>query len=1080
MAELPPVEYVPDDNELLESENVEIIGEDPGNGSLQTGTVPVRILTGFSVFDVETGHLVTPHSLLAPRDSLHLASYRAVGYVLPAPESVVDDAGEALDPDLEDCQYLRLSNIRSMSLFDFDEEKKVLDRRIWLETKHAWYIIGRPSSAYAELFREFELTHELTYALLSSCLQDHQVTASAFKEKILEEYPPDVAQSFEESLKNGDKVPFIVQFLMDFPYQGIINTPLIQEFFPDLEPDEELLEETPVLGQPPVTVITPRVDQVCGRVFKYYQNFRVEGHSLLEMCSSVGREAVEVHGVSPEIQWVSGEVAPGCHGSVRVDCALYQIKDIVLVEPEEEYVRAGVTSANRSINPLANQYWFAQIWYFFQDSQTGERMFHGQWLVPGSHTIQEEAAHPNSLYLILECTDIPIGAIVSKCNIQPFHYSSPLPTFNIHQPNEFFTSFIWDKDHCRFINPTESIVEDALKASSSPMPCYNCGISQLETLAQAPTLLSSPSSPCLKYLGLVFYPMDFVYLIPEGDSHLYEIGQILSIPNSEEVIILEYMRHNQSQRPFSEVILIPSPKVSTISTQKLEGICWAKSYNSMSEDEHDTWCSLPDHYVVHGVNLKHSLGFQLHCDLLVTEQRFLQIHEPLRGLELFAGAGGFGTGIAQSGHVKTLWAIEWDEPAAITYWLNHQDTQVFNQDCNLFLSNAISHSTLEALDGKSHQLPQPGDVEIIFGGPPCQAFSGKAFKKKQDDPSYVEYYRPKYFMLENVERMINHPLAAELVNKRFVGGVSQGMLKLITASLASLGYQHQIALLQAGRYGVPQNRERIIILASRGDIPLPDFPLPTHTFNRRATRKKLANGEELQPIQRSGSNHPLLHNCLCAPLPPVTVNDYLDDLPVFNWDEQMPADWIGFPKPVHYASPPNNTYQYHMRDGRLRVSQHYTKRYNRVTAERVINIPLSPGANHSDLPEVLKFIPEFKDGKPYKRHTQTFGRLDGDGYISTLLTDGPNPSSIVKSIHPNQNRVLTVREYARLQGFPDSYMFGNESDHPSSATTEQFRQIGNAVPVPLAAALGRAIGKAAVQMWKGEDEEQMRVDSPEL
>jgi DNA (cytosine-5)-methyltransferase 1 len=160
--------------------------------------------------------------------------------------------------------------------------------------------------------------------------------------------------------------------------------------------------------------------------------------------------------------------------------------------------------------------------------------------------------------------------------------------------------------------------------------------------------------------------------------------------------------------------------------------------------------------------------------------------------------------------------------------------------------------------------------------------------------SYVEYYRPKYFMLENVERMINHPLAAELVNKRFVGGVSQGMLKLITASLASLGYdltkfsqllligwcryQHQIALLQAGRYGVPQNRERIIILASRGDIPLPDFPLPTHTFNRRATRKKLANGEELQPIQRSGSNHPLLHNCLCAPLPPVTVNDYLDDL----------------------------------------------------------------------------------------------------------------------------------------------------------------------------------------------------------
>jgi hypothetical protein len=75
-----------------------------------------------------------------------------------------------------------------------------------LETKHAWYSVERPSSAYAEHFREFWIAHELTYMLLNSCLQDHEVTVSVFKKKIQTEYPPDVVQSFEESLSDNDKV----------------------------------------------------------------------------------------------------------------------------------------------------------------------------------------------------------------------------------------------------------------------------------------------------------------------------------------------------------------------------------------------------------------------------------------------------------------------------------------------------------------------------------------------------------------------------------------------------------------------------------------------------------------------------------------------------------------------------------------------------------------------------------------------------------------------------------------------------------------------------------------------------------
>jgi hypothetical protein len=75
-----------------------------------------------------------------------------------------------------------------------------------LQTKHAWYIIGRPSPAYAQIYGEFEFAHELTYMLLSSCLQDYQITASTFREKIQARYLPDVAQSFEDSLKDDEMV----------------------------------------------------------------------------------------------------------------------------------------------------------------------------------------------------------------------------------------------------------------------------------------------------------------------------------------------------------------------------------------------------------------------------------------------------------------------------------------------------------------------------------------------------------------------------------------------------------------------------------------------------------------------------------------------------------------------------------------------------------------------------------------------------------------------------------------------------------------------------------------------------------
>jgi len=121
-------EYVPNDSELRESENLEIIGEDPKEGSLSTDTIPVRIITEFSVFDVKTRQLVALRSLLAPRDSPELSSYCVAGYVLPAMEDAISNADSILDLDVEDCQYMTLSTISHMESLYFNGEHEFLER----------------------------------------------------------------------------------------------------------------------------------------------------------------------------------------------------------------------------------------------------------------------------------------------------------------------------------------------------------------------------------------------------------------------------------------------------------------------------------------------------------------------------------------------------------------------------------------------------------------------------------------------------------------------------------------------------------------------------------------------------------------------------------------------------------------------------------------------------------------------------------------------------------------------------------------------------------------------------------------
>ncbi|RLU14961.1 hypothetical protein DMN91_012848, partial [Ooceraea biroi] len=203
------------------------------------------------------------------------------------------------------------------------------------------------------------------------------------------------------------------------------------------------------------------------------------------------------------------------------------------------------------------------------------------------------------------------------------------------------------------------------------------------------------------------------------------------------------------------------------------------------------------------------------------------IKRKLRTLDIFAGCGGLSEGFHQAGIAENLWAIEKEESAAYAYRLNNPKTVVFSEDCNILLHKVMNG---DRTDDSGQKLPQKGEVELLCGGPPCQGFSGmNRFNFRQYSLfksslivsclSYCDYYRPKFFVMENVRNFVFY--------KRSM------VLKLTLRCLVRMGYQCTFGIVQAGNYGIAQTRRRMIILAAAPGEILPKYPEPMHVFNRR-------------------------------------------------------------------------------------------------------------------------------------------------------------------------------------------------------------------------------------------------------
>eukprot|EP00111_Clytia_hemisphaerica_P007316 TCONS_00021299-protein len=479
----------------------------------------------------------------------------------------------------------------------------------------------------------------------------------------------------------------------------------------------------------------------------------------------------------------------------------------------------------------------------------------------------------------------------------------------------------------------------------------------------------------------------------------------------------------------------------------------------------------------------------------------------LRTLDIFAGCGGLSEGLHQVGVADSRWAVEFEPSAAQAYRLNNPGAVVFNADCNNILKMIMEG---RETDDSGQRLPRKGEVDLLCGGPPCQGFSGmNRFNSREYSMfknslvvsylSYCDYFRPRFFILENVRNFVS-----------FKKGM---VLKLIMKTLLKMGYQCEFGVLQAGSYGVPQTRRRAILIAAAPGEVLPKYPEPQHVFSPKGlSLSVMIDEKKFQALKR-------LHT---APYRTITVRDAMSDLPTIKNGHQKLE--------ISYDTEPISHFQKMMRNmhNQQVLRDHICKDMSPLVEARMRYIPCKPGSDWRDLPNMVvtlrdgsssKILHYLHDDKKQGRnesgglrgvcacasgnqcdssdrqfntlipwclpHTSNrhnhwaglYGRLEWDGFFSTTVTNPEPMGKQGRVLHPEQNRVVSVRECARSQGFPDSVRF-------YGSILDKHRQIGNAVAPPMAAAIGQELRKSIIQKLKQdeeivkskENEENIRVD----
>ncbi|EGD84791.1 hypothetical protein H112_08506 [Trichophyton rubrum D6] len=393
----------------------------------------------------------------------------------------------------------------------------------------------------------------------------------------------------------------------------------------------------------------------------------------------------------------------------------------------------------------------------------------------------------------------------------------------------------------------------------------------------------------------------------------------------------------------------------------------------------------------------------------------------LKALNLFSGGGTFDRGLEEGGAVESKWAVEWGVQQMLTYRANHPDGKGLKLFCG-----SVNDYLLQAITGKENiYVAKIGDAHFISAGSPCQGYSSaNAYKDNEVSmrnssmiasvASYIDLYRPQYAILENVTGMASRTHV-------------QNPLSQLLCTFVGMGYQARVFNLDAWSFGAPQSRSRLFIAITAPGLHVLEHPALTHSHPPGTKSRALGDNPNGSTFGERRWDTPVFEF--------VSAHSATQDLPSIDTARIMSIPW-----PDH-------------RPSRVESEEKQTL---------IQNIPKYPRAQGLIGAIARGWVDPLEHSARMKAATsKAWSRIHPEKLFPTVTT-GVCPFCIFTGswLHWQEDRLVTVQEVRRAQGYPDNEVL-------IGSPVQQWKIVGNSVARQVALALGLVVREACIRNQYG-------------